>query len=182
MDFLSLLSLAASLSIDAMLVAMSFGMEQKGSKWGHGIQISIIFATAHVISTLIGYFLGITVLNFIQNLGEWIAFILLLLIGLNMLWEVKNKKDLKPNPKRWSLLFLMGLGFSLSGDNLTIGISLAFILIDIFLLMFFIVGVTFLLTLFGFLFGNKIGGRIEKSAKIIASLVIIGIAFTILLF
>jgi putative Mn2+ efflux pump MntP len=116
-----------------------------------------------------------------SNYDHWIAFGLLSLLGFKMAYQsfAKNEENRSFNP--FKLIVLIGMAIATSIDALVVGISFAFINLNIYLSILIIGVVTFLVSMSGILFGKKIGGKLGQKMEIIGGLILIGIGVKILL-
>ena len=129
----------------------------------------------------IGYFLGNAFQNLVTNIDHWIAFVLLVLIGANMIREALSKdKDNNFNDNVDSKTMLI-LAIATSIDALAIGITFAFLNVNV-LFAITIIGITtFIVSLIGVKLGNKFGSKYESKAGIAGGIVLILIGIKILL-
>jgi putative Mn2+ efflux pump MntP len=128
-----------------------------------------------------GWLLGKQVEQLISNYDHWIAFGLLAILGLKMVYEsLKNDNEKSTfNPLRISIL--IGMALATSVDALVVGVSFAFINMNIYWSVLVIATVTFLVSMVGILFGKKVGGSLGKRMEVIGGLILIGIGLKILL-
>ena len=93
MSFISLLLLAIGLSMDAFAVAVCKGLATRELKWKHMVIVGLWFGGFQALMPTIGYFLGAMFEQYITAVDHWIAFILLGLIGFNMIRESRSKEE-----------------------------------------------------------------------------------------
>ena len=127
----------------------------------------------------IGYVVGLQFSQMIQNWDHWIAFVLLALIGVNMIREGLSSND-EPAPSLISLKRLLTLGVATSIDALAIGVSFAFLSVDILLAVFIIGLTTFVISFIGVKSGHFLGKKFKSKAEIFGGLVLLVIAVKIL--
>ena len=131
---------------------------------------------------LLGWLAGRTVVDYIADYDHWIAFVLLAAVSGKMFWEAfhednEHKKD--ADISRGLLLITLSIATSI--DALAVGLTFAFISVDIAVASPVIGIVAFIATLLGFLLGRKAGKLIGKRAEILGGVILLAIAFRILL-
>ena len=186
MDFLTLLLLAAGLSMDAFAVSVCKGMSMKETGLPQALVVGLWFGVFQALMPIIGYFLGIQFMGMISAWDHWIAFGLLTLIGVNMIREATEKDDKKAkNPeKNNELAFrtMLMAAVATSIDALALGFVYLSYTITNAMIVFSVIGiVTFLLSLLTIFLGKKIGGWLENWSGLIAGVVFIAIGLKILL-
>lgn len=185
MNFFELFLLAIGLSMDAFAVSICKGLAIKKIAFKHCIIVGLWFGGFQALMPLAGYFLGSQFSEFIISFDHWIAFILLGFIGGNMLREALSKKDgeCSFDPEGASLacktMFLMAVATSI--DALAIGVSLAFLPVNIFHAAAFIGVTTFVCSAVGVKVGNVFGCKYEKRAELAGGCILILLGTKILL-
>lgn len=186
MSFFNLISIGVGLSMDAFAVSIYKGLCQRKMSWKKTIIVGIYFGVFQAIMPLIGYFLGSQFAGFISSFSHWLAFFLLLFIGLNMIKESKQvrqeeiqcdiKGELELNFKNMIILAI-----ATSIDALAVGISFALLKINI-LYAISIIGITtFIISIIGVFIGFKFGSKYKSKSEITGGLILIIIGFKILL-
>ena len=127
----------------------------------------------------IGYVVGLQFSQMIQNWDHWIAFVLLALIGVNMIREGLSSDD-ELAPSLISLKHSLTLGMATSIDALAIGVSFAFLSVDILLAVFIIGFTTFVISFIGVKSGHFLGKKFKSKAEIFGGLVLLVMAVKIL--
>ncbi len=184
MGFLELLLLAVGLSMDAFAVSICKGLSmKKASLKAMGI-CGIWFGGFQALMPLIGFFLGTIFADAIEAVDHWVAFGLLVLIGINMLKEALSKECDCCEEKNADLsvktMFVMAVATSI--DAMAVGISLAMAgNVNIFMAVLLIGVTTFLLSAFGVKVGNVFGSRFEKKAQLCGGAILILLGTKILL-
>ena len=180
MDILYIVVISVVLAIDAFVVSISCGMSHSLMNWRFCSKVAVYFGTAQSLFFAAGIFFGYLIEVIISTAGPWIAFSLLSMVGLKLIFEsIKGWK--KPRECRIvSSKTLILLSIATSIDALAIGIT--FPLLDIPpLIPIIIVGfVTFWLSLMGVLIGDVLKGKFDKIAEIIAGLVLIALGMKVL--
>lgn len=178
-----LLLLAVGLSMDAFAVSICKGLSMKKASLKAEVICGAWFGGFQGLMPLIGFFLGTLFADAIKAVDHWVAFVLLLIIGANMLKEALSKcESCEENDADLSVktMFLMAVATSI--DALAVGISLAMAGdVNIYLAVALIGAVTFLLSALGVKVGNVFGARYEKKAQLCGGLILIGIGLKILL-
>lgn len=181
MDFFSILVIALSLSADCFAVSLSGGATQPNYSPLKMVRLALVFGFAQFIMPVIGWLLGNTVVDLISSYDHWIAFALLLIIGGRMIWESFDKKsDVKEAADITRGFILVTLALATSIDALAVGLSFAFLKINI-LYASAIIGITaFLVTSVGFWLGKKVSFIFGKRAKLAGGIILIAIGVKIL--
>ena len=131
---------------------------------------------------LIGYVLGVQFKEVITSVDHWIAFILLALIGGNMIRESRDVcETCKDADESLDVRTMLGLAVATSIDALAVGVTFAFLTVDIVPAVAFIGGITFTLSVAGVKIGNIFGGKYEKKAEFAGGLILILMGGKILL-
>lgn len=186
MGLLELLLVGIGLSMDAFAVSICQGLCMPKFNWRHAAVIALFFGGFQALMPLAGWFLGSRFAGYIQNFDHWVAFVLLVIIGGNMLREafgpeddedeaacaVDAKLDLKQ-------LFLMAVATSI--DALAVGVTFAFLEVKIVPAISIIGTTTFCLSLVGVAVGNFFGTRYKKRAEAAGGIILILLGIKILL-
>ena len=171
--------LSIGLSMDAFAVAMCKGLSMRKMSWKKAIVIAWYFGIFQAVMPLIGYGLGIKFQQSIANIDHWIAFILLTIIGINMLKEIWSKVESESNDNI-DFKSMIVLAIATSIDALAIGITFAFLKCNIVFSVTCIGIITFLLSLIGVKIGNIFGAKYEKKAQLVGGLILILLGIKIL--
>ncbi len=181
-----LLVLAVGVSMDAMAVSICKGLAMKKATLKEGLTCGLWFGGFQALMPTIGFFLGALFAGAIEAFDHWVAFILLAIIGINMLKEAFEKKDgcCCEDEQNADLsvktMFVMAVATSI--DALAVGVSLAMAGdVNIFLAVIFIGIMTCLLSTLGVKIGNVFGSRFEKSAQIAGGVILVVLGLKILL-
>lgn len=175
MTFHMLWVIALGLSMDAFAVSISKGLAMRAFRWKH----ACCFGLFQGIMPAIGYVVGLQFSQMIQNWDHWIAFALLAIIGVNMIREGLSSDD-EPAPSLISLKHLLTLGVATSIDALAVGVSFAFLSVDILLAVFIIGLITFVISFIGVKSGHFLGKKFKSKAEIFGGLVLLVMAVKIL--
>ncbi len=180
MGLTELFVIAVGLSMDAFAVAVCKGLSMRKMSWKKGVIIGLYFGVFQAAMPLIGYFLGVQFQGSIQAVDHWIAFVLLGLIGANMIRESLSKEEERADDSV-SFKSMSVLAVATSIDALAIGVTFAFLQVDIAPAVSFIGVTTFVLSLAGVKIGNVFGSRYKAKAEFAGGLILILMGLKILL-
>lgn len=184
MGFLELFLIAVGLSMDAFAVSVCKGLGMKRLNMRQAAVIALFFGAFQGLMPVIGWALGTQFERYITPVDHWIAFVLLALIGGKMLWEALRGGDDElacPVDQKLDFKELVMLAVATSIDALAVGITFAFLRVDIVASAGLIGVTTFALSLVGVAVGHRFGARYEKAATIAGGVVLILIGLKILL-
>ena len=183
MGFLELLLLAIGLSMDAFAVSVCKGLSMKKATLREGSICGVWFGGFQALMPLIGFFLGTLFAGVIEAFDHWVAFGLLLIIGINMLKEAFSKDcDCEGHDADLSVKTMFVMAVATSIDALAVGISLAMAgNVNIFAAIALIGVTTFALSTAGVKIGNVFGSRFEAKAQIAGGAILILLGVKILL-
>ena len=179
MNPVELMFLAVGLSMDAFAIAMCKGLSVRKLETKHLLLAGLWFGGAQAIMPLLGFLLGTSFKETVESVDHWIAFTLLVLIGINMIRESRNGiEDLNAS---FAARVMLPLAIASSIDALAVGITFAFLGVDIVSSVVLIGVTTFVLALAGVAVGHRFGARFEKLAAVVGGIVLILIGTKILL-
>lgn len=185
MSFIELFLIGVGLSMDAFAVAICQGLSMTRIKWGHALTVGLYFGGFQALMPFVGWMLGSQFAGRIQQYDHWIAFILLVLIGGNMIREALSgdeedaaqaETDLRLDHKK---LFLMAIATSI--DALAIGVTFAFLETAILPAIGIIGCTTFCISVAGVAVGCWFGARYKKRAEITGGAILVLLGIKILL-
>lgn len=180
MGVIELLLLAAGLSMDAFAVSVCKGLSVEKTEVKHMAITGLWFGGFQALMPLIGFFLGSAFTKYISAIDHWVAFILLTLIGLNMIREAFSDSDEEvSNSFSFKPMFLMAVATSI--DALAVGITFAFLKVNIFWAASIIGITTFLFSAAGIKIGGVFGCKFKSKAELAGGLVLIILGIKILL-
>lgn len=185
MSLIELLLLALGLSMDAVAVSICKGLSMNKLSVKNMVIVGAWFGGFQALMPLIGYFLGTSFREYIETLSHWIAFILLAAIGINMIREaLKRKKDEGADEDTECSLsvkamFLMAVATSI--DALAVGVTFAFLQVNIVPAIVTIGVMTFVLSMAGVKLGNVFGAKFQAPAEIIGGVILCALGVKILL-
>ncbi len=181
MSCLDILLLAIGLSMDSLAVSVACGAIIRKYLLKVVFKIAFILAFFQASFTLIGYLLGFGFLRWIEAFDHWIAFFLLLYLGVGMILESMKDKEEEKKINSLRLKTLCGLGVATSIDALAVGVSLAVLRISVSLVLWIVGIVTFLFSAIGIYIGVVAGNKIGSKLDLIGGLILIGIGIKILM-
>lgn len=180
MGMLELFLIAVGLSMDAFAVSVCKGLSLGKIKWKHMCIAGIWFGGFQALMPTIGYFFGSFFTGFITSFSHWIAFGLLLLIGANMIKEsLDNEQEEVDASMTFKTMFLLAVATSI--DALAVGVSFAFMKVQIVWAVLFIGVITFLLSAAGVKIGSMFGAKYKSKAEFAGGLVLVLIGIKVLL-
>ena len=180
MGFVDIFLIGVALSMDAFAVSICKGLSVKRVEPKHLLTVGVYFGGFQALMPLIGFLLGFKFEKFIVSVDHWIAFVLLALIGGNMIREALSGEE-EEHDASFSLRTMLPLAVATSIDALAVGISFAFLGVDI-LSAAIIIGITtFVLSGVGVYVGNIFGAKYKSKAEIVGGVVLILIGLKILL-
>lgn len=181
MGIIEILLLGISLSMDAFAVSICKGLSMKKINWKKAVIIGVYFGIFQALMPTIGYFLGSAFESFVTSIDHWIAFILLTLIGGNMIKEAFGKDEKENCNDSVDFKTMIVLAIATSIDALAVGITFAFLDVNLPLAVSIIGLTTFIISLIGVKIGNKFGNKYEQKAQIVGGVVLLLIGLKILL-
>lgn len=181
MEIITVLFIAVALSMDAFAVSIASGLTVKHLKVRHALRIAVFFGSFQAIMPLIGWSAGFSLRDFISSVDHWVAFGLLSIIGLKMIFESFKMNSEEKSTDSLNIYTLLILSVATSIDALAVGLSLAFLNVSIVTPAIIIGIVTFMFSLAGFFIGGRFGHFFEKKIEVAGGLILIGIGVKILI-
>ena len=180
MSLLELFLLAVGLSMDAFAVSVCKGLSVRRGSMKQALTVGIWFGGFQALMPFLGYLLGITFFSLITSIDHWIAFVLLVFIGFNMIREARSDEENESND-RFDFKTMLPLAVATSIDALAVGVTFAFLRVNIVPAVSFIGCITFLLSAIGLKAGNIIGAKNRSREEFAGGLVLILMGIKILL-
>ena len=186
MNLLTTILLALGMSVDAFAAALARGAGSLHYTWRQTVKTALIFGIVETITPLIGWLVGSMTQKFIAEYDHWLAFGLLLALGLKMIWGAlhddgdeaaaadKNRTDT-------TLLLTVITAIATSIDSMVVGVGLAFLDANIWLTALAIGTSTTIMAAIGLRLGRLLGQKIGSRAEMAGGVVLIGIGTFILL-
>ena len=180
MGIIELFVLAVGLSMDAFAVSVCKGLSLGKIKWKHMCIAGAWFGGFQALMPLIRYFLGRFFTDMIEQYDHWVAFILLALIGGNMVKEALGgeEEDLDCSMSS-KTMFVLAVATSI--DALAVGVTFAFLKVAIVPAVTFIGVVTFVCSAIGVKIGSIFGVKYKSKAELCGGIILILIGVKILL-
>ena len=180
MGLIELFLIAVGLSMDAFAVSVCKGLAMPKSTFKKAAIVGLWFGGFQALMPAIGYILGAQFQEAIASIDHWIAFVLLALIGGNMIHEaLDNDEEEADASLDVKTMFLLAVATSI--DALAIGITFAFLKVNIIPAVCFIGIVTFIISFAGVKIGNVFGARYKNKAEIVGGVILILLGLKILL-
>ena len=180
MDLIELFLIAVGLSMDAFAVSVCKGLAMPKCTFKKAAIVGLWFGGFQALMPAIGYILGAQFQEAIASIDHWIAFVLLALIGGNMIHEaLDNDEEEADASLDVKTMFLLAVATSI--DALAIGITFAFLKVNIIPAVCFIGIVTFIISFAGVKIGNVFGARYKDKAEIVGGIILILLGLKILL-
>lgn len=181
MGLLELFLIAVGLSMDAFAVSVCKGLSVQKPKANHYLIVGLWFGGFQALMPTLGYLLGSTFEQYITSFDHWIAFILLVFIGGNMIRESLSKDEEKADAN-FGFKSMLPLAVATSIDALAVGVTFALLPeVNIFAAVGFIGATTFILSAIGLKVGNIFGTKYKSKAELAGGIILILIGIKILL-
>lgn len=179
MSFIEIIFIGVGLAMDAFAVSVCKGLSTKKLELKHSLICGGYFGFFQGLMPFVGYILGVQFKDKIESIDHWIAFILLLLIGINMIKEsFDNDEDCDPD---FSLKAMIPLAIATSIDALAIGVTFAFLNVNIIYALVIIGITTFIISMVGVKIGHIFGSKYKSKAEIVGGMILIIMGTKILL-
>ena len=179
MSILELFILAVGLSMDAFAVSVCKGLSLGKIKPKHMCIAGAWFGGFQALMPLIGYFLGSFFAEMIEKYDHWVAFVLLAIIGGNMIKESFGKDEKVDSSMDVKSMLLLAIATSI--DALAVGVTFAFLQVQIFPAVSFIGVITFIFSAVGVKIGSLFGTKYKSKAELFGGIVLVLIGIKILL-
>ena len=179
MGLLELVLIAVGLAMDAFAVSVCKGLSMSKMEWKKAVVIGLYFGGFQALMPLIGYILGVGFEDKIKSLDHWIAFVLLVFIGMNMIKEAFEIKEESNDKIDFKTMIILGIATSI--DALAVGVTFAFLNVNIMLAISLIGIITFIISMIGVKIGNVFGDKYETKAELAGGFILIFLGAKILL-
>ncbi len=181
MSFLELLLTAVALSMDAFAVSVGKGLSSPSASWREGLICGAYFGGFQALMPLAGYLLVSTFSGYIQRFDHWIAFILLALIGANMIREAFSKEEEESMSGSFSVKTMLLLAVATSIDALATGVTFQLTGTNIWMAISLVGCTTFLFSFLGVKVGSTFGAKYQSKAELIGGVILVLMGVKILL-
>ena len=181
MSLIEIILLGISLSMDAFAVSIATGISLKDLRFRHAAKVGLFFGGFQFLMPVLGYWAGSQVSSYIESFDHWIAFGLLAIIGGKMLIESirPNEKEEYVDPTATGKLFILAIATSI--DALAVGVTFAFLDVQILPAISFIGCTTFIISVIGVKVGTVFGARYKSKAELTGGMILIVIGLKILI-
>ena len=180
MGFGELFLLAIGVSMDAFAVSICKGLSMRRAGLKQGVICGAWFGGFQALMPLIGYLLGATFTSIVSDFDHWVAFFLLGIIGFNMIRDSFSKDDDKQDDN-FSFRTMLMLAVATSIDALAVGVSFAFLSVDLWVSVALIGITTFILSAIGLKIGNIFGNKYKSKAEFTGGIILIAMGLKILI-
>jgi len=184
MSLLELFIIAVGLSMDAFAVAVCKGLSLQKMSWKKAVIVGLYFGGFQAAMPAVGYLLGAQFQDQIKAFDHWIAFVLLGLIGFNMIREAlggDDDCDCEKGDDSVSVKAMVPMAVATSIDALAVGVTFAFLDVKIVPAVSFIGVITFTLSMFGVKIGNVFGAKYKAKAEFAGGTILILMGLKILI-
>ncbi|WP_027088792.1 manganese efflux pump MntP family protein [Thomasclavelia saccharogumia] len=181
MSVIEIAIIGIGLAMDAFAVSICKGLAMKKMSYRKAVIIALFFGGFQALMPAIGYVLGTTFASKIAAIDHWIAFILLGLIGVNMIKEALGKEDDEclDDTLRFGDLIMLSIATSI--DALAVGITFSFFNVSIVLSSSIIGFITFIICIIGVKVGNVFGEKYKSKAELTGGILLIVMGCKILI-
>ena len=181
MNPISLVFLALAMSTDAFAAAIGKGSSLHKPRLVEALRAGLIFGVIEAITPMIGWAIGHAATRWVQDWDHWIAFTLLVALGLHMIYNgLKADDEEAQKPTQHSFMILALTAFATSIDAMAVGVGLAFIDVNILVASAAIGLATMTMVTIGVMLGRVLGNVVGKRAEIIGDVVLMLVGATIL--
>ena len=181
MSIIEIALIGVGLAMDAFAVSICKGLAMRRMNYKKAVIIAAFFGVFQALMPALGYVLGTTFANKIAAIDHWIAFILLALIGANMIKEALSSDDDECQDDSLRLGDLIMLSIATSVDALAVGITFAFFNVSLLLSVSMIGIITFIICVIGVKVGNVFGEKYKSKAELAGGLILIVMGAKILI-
>ena len=179
--WITLIALVVPLGLDTFAVAAALGMG--GLAGRDRIRVTMLFTLFEMGMPIVGIVLGAGAGNVVGSAADYVAIAVLIALGIFMLWPRPDDRD---DPERVGLLArtrglaAIGLGISISLDELAIGFTIGLLRLPVPVVVVLIGAQAFLLTQLGLRLGARIGEGIREGAERLAGVALAGLGLVLL--
>ena len=180
MEILTILFIAVGLSMDSLAVSFAYGLCVKNISLSRALTLSLTFGLFHVIMPMAGYLVGSTFHDDLQAWDHWIAFLLLAVLGIKMIYEGATQKEKPPCFETGKARTILSLALGTSLDAFAVGISFGLLELNI-VVSCLIIGFTAAsISLAGIFIGKRLNYKSLKT-EIVGGVIILSIGIKILI-
>ncbi len=179
MSLWELFIIAVGLSMDAFAVSICKGLSVQKVSLRHAACAGLWFGGFQALMPLLGWLLGSQFQSLIERFDHWIAFVLLAILGINMIRESREEEECTDCSFAWRAMLPLAIATSI--DALAVGVTFAFLQVNIVPAVIFIGLTTFILSSLGVRLGSVFGQRYQKAAQVFGGVILILMGLKILL-
>ncbi|MCO6048806.1 manganese efflux pump MntP family protein [Mesorhizobium sp. RP14(2022)] len=173
--------LAIGMSIDALIASLGRGASARRPSWSEALRTGLVFGVVETLTPLIGWLLGVAASQYVQSVDHWIAFLLLGGVGGRMFYHAFHRgPEDEHAPVNRSLMTLLATAVGTSIDAMAVGVSLAFLEVNIVVIAIAIGCATTLMSTGGMLAGRMLGSRFGRFAEMFGGVALVALGASIL--
>lgn len=181
MSPIAILILAFGMSIDSFVASVSRGASLRKPPMREILRTGAVFGLVEAMTPVIGWLAGMAASRYVQAYDHWIAFILLSLVGGKMALDGFAKRGAADDaPRGGSIAILIATAIGTSIDAMAVGVTLAFLQVNIVVIAAAIGATTFAMSAGGMLVSHMIGDRFGKWAEVFGGAVLFALGLSIL--
>ena len=180
MGILELIVIAIGVSMDAFAVSVCKGLSVRTLRSRYVFSVAMWFGGFQALMPLLGYFMGVSFADYVTEFDHWISFVLLGIIGGKMIKESLCDESVEVNPD-FSFRTMFVLAVATSIDALAVGVSFAFLQVEIWLAVMLIGVTTAAFSGLGIIIGHRFGARYKSKAEFAGGVILVMIGLKILL-
>lgn len=171
--------LAVSMSVDAFIASLGKGASNPRPNFSAAIKTGAIFGCVETLTPLIGWLAGMAASQYVEAVDHWIAFALLGAVGAHMVLQAWNRQE-SSEPENSGVGRTIATAIGTSIDAMAVGVSLAFLEVNIILIALCIGAVTMLMSSAGMLTGRFLGQQFGRVAEAVGGFLLVGLGTLIL--
>ena len=179
MGVIEIILIGVGLAMDAFAVSICKGLSMPKMEWKKAGIIGMYFGGFQALMPVIGCFLGVGFEDKIKSIDHWIALILLSIIGINMIREAFSAEDEADDKIDFKTMIILAIATSI--DALTVGVTFAFLSVNIWFSIVVIGIITFIMSIIGVKIGNVFGDKYKSKAEITGGIILILLGIKVLL-
>lgn len=181
LDFLNILLIAVGLSADCFAVALGISVSCRTLTRSQTLRLACSFGIFQTGMLFLGWLAGTTIVDFVSGFDHWLALALLTIVGGRMIHEsFQEERDEEARDiTRWLPVIILSVATSI--DSLAVGLSFAFLVVNMVVAGITIGIVTFMVTIIGLLIGQRVGQLVGKRAELAGGVILIIIGIKIVL-
>ena len=192
MSIIEIILIGIGLAMDAFAVSISKGLSLKNMDWSKALLCGLYFGGFQFLMPVIGYFLGYGFSNFVETYASWVAFVVLVAIGVTSIRGAQSEGQIEEESEHegdsldrlknpdFGPKIMVPLAIATSIDALAVGVSFSFLKVNIWKASVIVGVVTFAIAIIGAKLGNIFGAKFKKTAEYLGGIILILIGFKIL--